>query len=33
MFRLYPKRTVLGLVLMGTQAFLYNAVLFTTALS
>jgi MFS family permease len=32
MFRMYPKRTVLGLVLMGTQAFLYNAVLFTYGL-
>ena len=32
MFQMYPKRTVLGLVLMGTQAFLYNAVLFTYGL-
>jgi MFS family permease len=30
MFRMYPKRTVLGL--MGTQTFLYNAVLFTYGL-
>ncbi len=32
MFQMYPNRTVLGLVLMGTQAFLYNAVLFTYGL-
>ncbi len=32
MFKMHPKRTVLGLVLMGTQAFLYNAVLFTYGL-
>ncbi len=32
MFQMYPKRSVLGLVLMGTQAFLYNAVLFTYGL-
>jgi len=32
MFLMYPRRTVLGLVLMGTQAFLYNAVLFTYGL-
>jgi MFS family permease len=32
MFQMYPKRTVLGLVLMATQAFLYNAVLFTYGL-
>jgi MFS family permease len=32
MFKMYPKRTVLGLVLMATQAFLYNAVLFTYGL-
>lgn len=32
MFKMYPRRTVLGLVLMGTQAFLYNAVLFTYGL-
>jgi MFS family permease len=28
----YPKRTVLGLVLMATQAFCYNAIFFTYAL-
>lgn len=28
LFKKYPKRFVLGLALMGTQAFLYNAVLF-----
>lgn len=32
MFQMYPKRTVLGLILMSTQAFLYNAVLFTYGL-
>ena len=32
MFRMYPKRTVLGLTLMGSQAFLYNAIFFTYAL-
>jgi MFS family permease len=32
MFQMYPRRTVLGLILMSTQAFLYNAVLFTYAL-
>ena len=32
MFRTYPKRTVLGLTLMGSQAFLYNAIFFTYAL-
>jgi MFS family permease len=32
MFQMYPKRTVLGLVLMCTQAFLYNADLFTYGL-
>ena len=32
MFQMYPKRSVLGLVLMATQAFLYNAVLFTYGL-
>jgi MFS family permease len=31
-FRLYPKRTVLGLALFVGQAFLYNAVFFTQAL-
>jgi MFS family permease len=32
MFLMYPKRTVLGLTLMGSQAFLYNAIFFTYAL-
>jgi hypothetical protein len=32
MFPMYPGRTVLGLMLVSTQAFLYNAVLFTYAL-
>ena len=32
MFQMYPKRTVLGLALMGSQAFLYNAIFFTYAL-
>ncbi|MGH2816036.1 MAG: MFS transporter, partial [Actinomycetota bacterium] len=32
MFRLYPRRTVLGLALFTGQAFLYNAVFFTYAL-
>jgi MFS family permease len=32
MFRMYPKRTILGLTLMGSQAFLYNAIFFTYAL-
>jgi MFS family permease len=32
LFRVYPKRTVLGLVLMATQAFFYNAIFFTYAL-
>jgi predicted MFS family arabinose efflux permease len=32
MFQMYPRRTVLGLILMSTQAFLYTAVLFTYAL-
>ena len=31
-FKLYPKRTVLGLTLMITQSFLYNAIFFTYAL-
>jgi MFS family permease len=30
--RRYPRRTVLGLVLMSTQAFCYNAIFFTYAL-
>jgi MFS family permease len=32
MFQMYPKRSALGLTLMGSQAFLYNAVFFTYAL-
>ena len=32
MFKMYPKRSVLGLTLMGSQAFLYNAIFFTYAL-
>ncbi len=32
MFLMYPKRTVLGLTLMASQAFLYNAIFFTYAL-
>jgi MFS family permease len=32
MFKLYPKRTILGLVLMASQAFFYNAIGFTYAL-
>ena len=32
MFKMYPKRTILGLTLMGSQAFLYNAIFFTYAL-
>jgi MFS family permease len=32
MFQMYPKRTVLGLTLMGSQAFLYNSIFFTYAL-
>ena len=32
MFKMYPKRTVLGLTLMSSQAFLYNAIFFTYAL-
>jgi MFS family permease len=31
-FKLYPKRTILGLALFTGQAFLYNAVFFTQAL-
>jgi hypothetical protein len=31
-FRRYPRRVVLGLSLMGAQAFLYNAIFFTYAL-
>ncbi|MEO7744202.1 MAG: hypothetical protein ABIR98_14795, partial [Usitatibacter sp.] len=32
LFRLYPRRAVLGLVLMASQAFCYNAIFFTYAL-
>jgi MFS family permease len=32
LFRLYPDRAVLGLVLMAAQAFFYNAIFFTYAL-
>ncbi|KAF1009756.1 MAG: Inner membrane metabolite transport protein YgcS [Luteibacter sp.] len=32
LFRGYPRRTVLGVVLMATQAFFYNAIFFTYAL-
>jgi MFS family permease len=32
LFRLYPRRAVLGLVLMAAQAFCYNAIFFTYAL-
>jgi MFS family permease len=32
MFQMYPKRAILGLTLMGSQAFLYNAIFFTYAL-
>lgn len=32
LFRRYPKRTVLGITLMATQAFCYNAIFFTYAL-
>ena len=32
MFTMYPKRALLGLTLMSSQAFLYNAVFFTYAL-
>ncbi|WP_226636696.1 MFS transporter [Novosphingobium profundi] len=32
LFRTYPRRTALGLVLMAAQAFLYNAIFFTYAL-
>src|SRR5262249_57451355 len=32
LFRDYPGRTVLGLVLMSAQAFVYNAIFFTYAL-
>jgi MFS family permease len=32
LFRHYPRRALLGLVLMGSQAFCYNAIFFTYAL-
>ncbi len=32
LFRQYPRRAVLGLVLMASQAFCYNAIFFTYAL-
>lgn len=32
LFRVYPRRAVLGLVLMAAQAFFYNAIFFTHAL-
>jgi len=32
LFRRHPKRTLLGVVLMATQAFCYNAIFFTYAL-
>ncbi|WP_447980716.1 MFS transporter [Candidatus Nitrospira bockiana] len=32
LFRTYPQRTVLGITLMVTQSFLYNAIFFTYAL-
>ncbi|HJT99228.1 MAG TPA: MFS transporter, partial [Rhodanobacteraceae bacterium] len=32
LFRLYPRRAVLGVVLMAAQAFFYNAIFFTYAL-
>jgi MFS family permease len=32
LFRLYPRRAVLGTVLMASQAFFYNAIFFTYAL-
>jgi MFS family permease len=32
LFRHYPKRSLLGLVLMASQAFFYNAIFFTYAL-
>jgi MFS family permease len=32
LFKRYPKRSVLGLVLMAAQAFFYNAIFFTFAL-
>ena len=32
MFKIYPKRTILGLTLLASQAFLYNAIFFTYGL-
>ena len=32
MFKVYPRRTILGLTLLGSQAFLYNAIFFTYGL-
>jgi MFS family permease len=32
LFKLYPRRTFLGLSLMGAQAFFYNAIFFTYAM-
>lgn len=32
LFRLYPRRAIVGLVLMSAQAFFYNAIFFTYAL-
>ncbi|HTJ63166.1 MAG TPA: MFS transporter, partial [Alphaproteobacteria bacterium] len=32
LFRIYPRRALLGLTLMASQAFLYNAIFFTYAL-
>ena len=32
MFKTYPRRTILGLTLLGSQAFLYNAIFFTYGL-
>ena len=32
-FRMYPKRTIVGLVMMVTQSFLYNAIFFSYALA
>lgn len=32
LFRTYPRRAILGLVLMASQAFFYNAIFFTYAL-
>lgn len=32
LFRIHPRRTILGVVLMATQAFCYNAIFFTYAM-